>query len=270
MQEVKPITIVVHGAMGRMGKELITTFCREPGVKLIGAVDVNIRQKYLRLPDDSRKIPLSSDLADLLAHKTPDVMVDFSVAKATMPAIRIAAGYKINMVIGTTGLSEADIEEIGKLAEDNKIGIVIASNFALGAIVMIHLAKIAARYFNYAEIIELHHDMKIDAPSGTAFTTAKEMARAKGRPFSRPPVEKGETFKSRGEQIEGITLHSVRLPGLLAHQEVILGTMGQTLSLRHDTTGRDCFMPGVLLAIKAVIRQKGLTIGLASLLGLEG
>jgi 4-hydroxy-tetrahydrodipicolinate reductase len=267
---VKPITVVVHGAMGKMGKELISTLCHEPEIRLVGAVDINVTQRFLPLPDGSGKIPLSSDLADILTRQKPDVMVDFSVAKATMPAVRIAAKNKINMVIGTTGLTGTDIDEIARVVKANKIGAVVASNFALGAVVMMHLSKIAAKYFDYAEIIELHHNMKIDAPSGTALTTAKEMAQAKGKPFSRPPVEKGETLKSRGEQTDGITIHSVRLPGLLAHQEVILGTMGQTLSIRHDTIGRDCYMPGVLLAIKAVTRQKGLTVGLAPILGLEG
>jgi 4-hydroxy-tetrahydrodipicolinate reductase len=267
---VKPITVVVHGAMGKMGKEIIDALCREPEIKLVGAVDVNVTHRYLLLPDGSGKIPLSSDLVGLLNRQKPDVMVDFSVARATIPAVKIAAKNKINLVIGTTGLTGADIEEINKLVKANKIGAVVASNFALGAVVMIHLSKIAARYFNYAEIIELHHDMKIDAPSGTALATAREMAQAKGKPFSRPPVEKGETLKSRGQQSDGITIHSVRLPGLLAHQEVILGTMGQTLSIRHDTIGRDCYMPGILLAIKAVTRQKGLTVGLAPILGLEG
>jgi 4-hydroxy-tetrahydrodipicolinate reductase len=267
---VKPITVVVHGAMGKMGKELINALCREPEIRLVGAVDIGVRKRYLSLPDSSGKIPLTSDLDGLLTRVKPDVMVDFSVAKATMPAVRIAAKNKVNLVIGTTGLTDADIKEIGNLIKTNKIGAVVASNFALGAVMMMHLAKIAARYFDYAEIIELHHDMKIDAPSGTALTTAREMARVKGKPFNRPPVEKGTLLKSRGEQTDGITIHSVRLPGLLAHQEVILGTMGQTLSIRHDTIGRDCYMPGVLLAVKAVSKQKGLTVGLAPILGLEG
>jgi 4-hydroxy-tetrahydrodipicolinate reductase len=196
-------------------------------------------------------------------------MVDFSVAKAVMLAIRVAAKRKINIVIGTTGFSAADVEEIKKLVETNEIGTIMASNFAIGAVVMMHLAKVAARYFDYAEIIEFHHNMKMDAPSGTALSTARSMAQAKGKPFSRPPVEKGEPLKSRGEQMEGISIHSVRLPGLLAHQEVILGAAGQTLTIRHDTIDRDCFMPGVILAVKAVVKRRGLTVGLAPILGLE-
>jgi 4-hydroxy-tetrahydrodipicolinate reductase len=267
---MEPITVVVHGAMGRMGKAVVNAVCKEPETCLVGAVDINVTGDRLQLPDGSGSVPLSSNLDKILADQKPAVMVDFSVAKASMPAIRIAAKRKVNLVIGTTGLSAPEIEEIRTLAEKNKIGAVLAPNFALGAVVMIHLARIASRYFDYAEIIELHHNMKMDAPSGTALSTAKAMAEAKGKPFNRPPVEKGETFKARGDQKEGISIHSVRLPGLLAHQEVILGTMGQTLTIRHDTIDRDCFIPGVILAIKAVVKRQGLTVGLAPILGLEG
>ena len=267
---MKPITVVVHGAMGKMGKTVIGAICQDPETRLVGAVDIKITGDRLQLPDGSGDVPLSTDLESILASQKPDVLVDFSVAKAAMPAIRVAAKRKVNLVIGTTGFSATDVEEIKKLAETNEIGAVMASNFAIGAIVMMHLAKVAARYFDYAEIIEFHHNMKIDAPSGTALSTARAMAEAKGQSFRRPPVEKGEPLKSRGEQTAGISIHSVRLPGLLAHQEVIMGTAGQTLTIRHDTIDRDCFMPGVILAVKAVIKRRGLTVGLAPILGLEG
>jgi 4-hydroxy-tetrahydrodipicolinate reductase len=267
---MKPITVVVHGAMGKMGKTVINAICQEPETRLVGAVDTKITGDRLQLPDGSGDVPLSTDLDTILASLKPDVLIDFSVAKAAMPAIRIAAKRKVNLVIGTTGFSAADVEEIRKLVETNEVGAVMASNFAIGAIVMMHLAKVAAKYFDYAEIIEFHHNMKMDAPSGTALSTARSMAQAKGKPFSRPPVEKGEPMKSRGEQTEGISIHSVRLPGLLAHQEVILGAAGQTLTIRHDTIDRDCFMPGVILAVKAVVKRRGLTVGLAPILGLEG
>jgi len=130
-----------------------------------------------------------------------------------------------------------------------------------------HLARIAGKYLDHAEIIELHHERKLDAPSGTALATAKAMAQARGKPFSTPPP--GEKSDSRGKQVEGVSIHSVRLPGLLAHQEVILGGAGQTLSIRHDTSGRECYMPGVMLAVKEVVKKKGLILGLDALLGLE-
>jgi 4-hydroxy-tetrahydrodipicolinate reductase len=267
---MKPITVVVHGAMGKMGKTVIGAVCREPETRLVGACDIQATGSRLPLPEGPGEVPLSSDLDSLLAALKPDVLIDFSVGKAAMPAIRIAAKRKVNIVSGTTGLTPAEIEEMKKLAETNGTGIIWTSNFAIGAIVMMHIAGIAAKYFDYAEIIELHHNLKMDAPSGTALSTAKAMAKAKGKPFNRPPVEKGEPLASRGLTAKGISIHSVRLPGFLAHQEVIFGAAGQTLTIRHDTIDRDCFMPGVILATKAVIKRRGLTVGLEPILGLEG
>jgi 4-hydroxy-tetrahydrodipicolinate reductase len=182
-----------------------------------------------------------------------------------MPAVRLATEHRVNLVIGTTGLTADNVKEIENLAKAHQVGAVVAPNFALGAVLMIHLAKVAAKYFDYAEIIELHHHLKADSPSGTALSTARAMAQAKGKPFSLP---QGKTSNSRGEPVEGITIHSVRLPGLLAHQEVLLGGAGQTLSIRHDTINRQCYMPGVMLAIKEVVKHKGLIYGLDTLLGL--
>ena len=267
---MKPITVVVHGAMGKMGKTVINAVCQEPETKLVGAVDIKVTGDRLQLPDGSGEVPLSTDLDSILAAQKPDVLIDFSVAKASLPAIRIAAKRKVNLVIGTTGFTPAEVDEIKKIVDMNGIGAVMASNFAIGAIVMMHMANIAAKYFDYAEIIELHHNLKMDAPSGTALSTAKSMAQAKGKPFNRPPVEKGEPLPSRGQTTAGISIHSVRLPGLLAHQEVIFGAAGQTLTIRHDTIDRDCFMPGVIMATKAVVKRRGLSIGLAPILGLEG
>lgn len=263
---MQPIKVVVHGAVGRVGQEVVKAVVRESEMRLVGAVDLKATGDYLTLPEGSGKVPFSANLEEILTKCQPDVVVDFTAAQATMPAVRIATKQKVNLVIGTTGLSKENIEEIGHLAETNGVGIVMAPNFALGAVVMMHLAKIAAKYFDYAEIIELHHHQKADAPSGTALLTARQMAASRGKPFLRP-VEKG-VFASRGEQVEGVTMHSVRLPGLMAHQEIILGTSGQTLSIRHDTINRECYMPGVLLAIKEVVKRKGLTYGLDTLLGL--
>jgi 4-hydroxy-tetrahydrodipicolinate reductase len=183
-----------------------------------------------------------------------------------MTAARLAAERGVNLVIGTTGLTAEDINEIDRLTNARKVGAVVAPNFALGAVLMIHLAKIAARYFDYADIIELHHHLKIDAPSGTALATARAMATARGKPFSSP--DQGKPKPSRGETVDGTAIHSVRLPGLMAHQEVTLGTAGQTLSIRHDTISRECYMPGVILAIKEVVKRQGLIHGLDTLLGL--
>jgi 4-hydroxy-tetrahydrodipicolinate reductase len=235
-------------------------------MQLVGAVELKVTEDYLTLPDGSGKVPFSSDLSYILTKCRPEVLVDFTIAQATMPAVRIAARQGVNLVIGTTGLTADDINEIDRLTKTHGIGAVVAPNFALGAVLMVHLAKIAAKYFDYAEIIELHHHQKADAPSGTALATARAMAAARGKPFLQPS-KLGKT-PSRGEEVEGVNIHSVRLPGLLAHQEVLLGGAGQTLSIRHDTISRECYMPGVIKAIKEVVRRKGLIYGLDNLLGL--
>lgn len=264
---MKPIRVVILGASGKVGRELLHALCQEPDTQVVGAVELAVTEDYLVLPDNSGEVPFSSDLEHILTTCQPNVAVDFTTAQATMTAVPVAAEQGVNMVIGTTGFTTEELGEIERLAIAHKVGIVVAPNFALGAVLMMHLAKIAAKYLDYAEIIELHHHLKIDSPSGTALATARAMAQARGKPFSQPP-EQGSASNSRGEQVEGITIHSVRLPGLLAHQEVILGAPGQTLVIRHDTISRECFMPGVILAIKEVVKRQGLTCGLDALLNL--
>ena len=264
---MESIRVVVRGASGKMGQEVVKAVCQEEGMQLVGAVELEVADDYIVLPDGSDRVPFSASLDDILTSCQPDVMVDFTVAPAVMPAVRAAVKQGVNLVIGTTGLSSDELGEVDQLTVARRVGAVIAPNFALGAVLMIHLAKVAAKHLDYAEIIELHHDRKVDAPSGTALNTAKEMAAARGKPFLQPTA-KGEVPASRGQQVDGVTVHSVRLPGLLAHQEVILGGRGQTLSIRHDTINRECFMPGVMLAIKEVVNRKGLTYGLDTLLGL--
>ncbi|MBN1161581.1 MAG: 4-hydroxy-tetrahydrodipicolinate reductase [Dehalococcoidales bacterium] len=260
------IKVLVHGAAGRVGQEVVKAVCQEPEMELVGAVDLKVSGDSLALTDGSGSVPFSADLAAMLDSCGPDVMVDFTVAKASMPAMRIAAEHNVNLVSGTTGFSADELKEMQKLAESNEIGIVAAPNFALGAVLMVHLAKIAGKFIDHAEIVELHHDKKLDAPSGTSLMTAHAMAEARGRPFLPPAA--GETTTSRGQTVEGISIHSVRMPGLMAHQEVIFGTAGQTLKIRHDTINRECYMPGVMLAVKAVVKQKGFIYGLDKLLGL--
>ncbi len=269
IQGMKPINVVVHGALGKMGREIVNALCREPDIRVVGAVELETAENSLPLPDGSGRVPFSSDLDYILTTCHPDVVVDFSRAPATRAAVAIVTKRSVNMVIGTTGLTASDLEEMAQLAKKHRVGIVVASNFALGAVVMMHLAKIAAKYFDYAEITELHHHQKADFPSGTALSTARLMAQARGKPFLLPPSEQGEAPSGRGRQVEGITIHSIRLPGLMAHQEVIFGTSGQTLSIRHDTINRECYVPGVILAVKEVIKRPGLTQGLDTLLNLQ-
>jgi 4-hydroxy-tetrahydrodipicolinate reductase len=262
-----PIKVVIHGASGKVGQVLVDILHRQPGIKLVGAVDVNTPGDKLVLRDGSA-VPFSSSLEQILTATGPEVVIDFSLAAAVIPAVRAAARRGVNMVIGTTGLTTADIEEIDRLAREHKVGIIMASNFALGAVLMTHFARLAAKYMDYAEIIELHHNQKADAPSGTALNTARTMANSRGRPFLQA-ADAGKHYPSRGENVDGIAVHSVRLPGLMAHQEVILGGLGQTLTIRHDAISRECFVPGVLLAVQEVIKRQGLVQGLEKLMNLE-
>ena len=261
------IRVAVRGASGKMGQEVVKAVCQEPGMELVGAVELQVSENYLTLPDGSGTIPFSANLDDIIANCQPDVLVDFTIAEAIMPVVRLATGQGVNLVLGTTGLSADELGEIDRLAIAHKVGAVVAPNFALGAVLMVHLAKTASKYLDYAEIIELHHHRKVDAPSGTALSTARAMAASRGKPFLQPSGQ-GEESDSRGRNVEGIPVHSVLLPGLMAQQEILFGGSGQTLTIRHDTINRECYMPGVILAIKEVINKKGLVYGLDTLLGL--
>ena len=268
ISKMEPIKVVVHGALGRMGREVLNALCQDPGLEPVGAVEREVSKDSLPLPDGSKSIPFSANLGLILEQCQPQVLVDFTIAEATRKAVPIAVKHKINLVIGTTGLLPDDLAQIDKLTLERELGAIVAPNFALGAVVMVHLAKVAARFFDYAEIIELHHEGKADAPSGTALSTVRAMLDSRDKPFIHPLTQKETLPGTRGGELGGVALHSVRLPGLVAHQEVIFGAQGQTLSLRHDATSRECYIPGILLAIKKVIGLKGLTYGLDALLGL--
>ena len=265
---MEPIRVVINGAFGRMGQEITKAVVCEPGLKAVGAVEKEVTQQYLPLTETLELIALSSDLDSLLRSCDADVVVDFTEAEASMAAARTALKQRVNMVIGTTGLSQEDLTEIEKLCRVHKVGAVVAPNFSLGAAVMIHLARLAARFFDHAEIIEMHHDEKADAPSGTAIATAEAMSQARGKPFVYPKVAHQVLRNTRGGKMDGIAIHSLRLPGFMAGQEVVLSGVGETLSLRHNAISRECYVPGVVLAIKEVTKRKGLTYGLDALLKL--
>jgi len=263
-----PIRVVVNGALGRVGQEVVRAVLADPELRLVGAVDVNVSQQYLPVPDHPELVPISSSLGALVDRVRPDVIVDFSRAQAAIDAARVALPLKVGMVIGTTGLSDGDVQEIRSLCLQHKVGTVLAANFALGAVLLMHLAAIASRFFANAEIIEMHHDKKIDAPSGTALATARMMADARGTRFVYPPTEKEVLVGVRGGEMQGIAIHSVRMPGIMASQEVVFGAKGQTLVLRHDTLSRESYMAGVVLAVKEVVKKRELVLGLDKLMGL--
>jgi 4-hydroxy-tetrahydrodipicolinate reductase len=260
------IRTVVSGT-GNMGRAVLDGLEREPDFEPVGVIE-KLSQDRTRISPSGKTLPQSDDSAALLDATKPSVVIDFSNAEWTPVVARAALERRVRLVVGTTGLTQ---EWLGQLAHDCKssgVGAVVAPNFAIGAVLMMHMAKIAARFFDSAEIIELHHDNKVDAPSGTALATARAMLAARGRPFDRNVPEKQPLLGARDAQLDGLTIHSVRLPGLVAHQEVLFGGLGQTLSIRHDTTGRESFVPGVLLAARAVLQRDDLVLSLEELFGL--
>ncbi len=263
-----PTRVVVNGALGRMGQEVVRAVLADPELRLVGALESSAPQPYLPAPEHPELIPFSSNLGSLIEKTCPDVVVDFTTAQVAMGAARTALPLKVPLVSGTTGLSEAELNEIRELCDRHEVGAVVAANFSLGAVLLMHLASIAARFFSNAEIVEMHHDRKIDAPSGTALTTARRMAEVRGSDFVHPSTEKEMLAGVRGGELGGLAIHSVRLPGVMAAQEVLFGGQGQTLMLRHDATSRESYMPGVMLAVKEVVKTRGLIRGLDKLLGL--
>jgi 4-hydroxy-tetrahydrodipicolinate reductase len=251
-----------------MGREVLAGLVRDPAFEPVGVIEGLSKEASFALPDGSGSVPMSADPAALLDRAKADVVIDFTNAEWTPKVARAALDRGVRLVIGTSGLSEAWVDELETECRAKGVGAVVATNFAIGAVLLIHMAKIASRFFDSAEIIELHHDRKVDAPSGTSITTAQEMLAARGKPFERNVPQQETLANTRAAAIDGVTIHSVRLPGFVAHQEVIFGGLGQTLSIRHDTIGRESFIPGVLLAAREVMQRKELVRGLEALVGL--
>ncbi|MGQ9778541.1 MAG: 4-hydroxy-tetrahydrodipicolinate reductase [Bacillota bacterium] len=266
---MEKIKVAVVGAAGRMGREVVKAVTAQDDMLLVAAVDP------AKAGEDAGVVAgigplgvtIEPGLAEALARSGAQVMVDFTVPEVVLDHLRLAITAGVAAVVGTTGINAEGLASISRLAAAHEARVVIAPNFALGAVLMMHFASIAARFFPRCEIVELHHDAKLDAPSGTAIKTAEMIlaVREEERP-KRPGEEK--LPGARGASMDGLRLHSVRLPGLVAHQEVLFGTEGQLLSIRHDSFARSSFMPGVLLAIREVLRRPGVTYGLEQLLGL--
>ena len=252
------IKVLVSGALGRMGRTVCNAVNADSELELVGAVDV--------IAGEVEGLTVETNLDAALKRLSPDVMVDFTRPAVVFDNVMTALANKVSPVVGTTGLSDAAKEKIRALAEANDTPAFIALNFALGAVLMMLTARTIAKYMPDVEIIELHHDKKLDAPSGTAELTAKMIAEVRPPHKQGHPEEVERLEHVRGAEVDGIRIHSVRLPGYVAHQEVIFGGLGQTLTIRHDSTGRDSFMPGVVLACKKVRGLKGLTVGLDKLL----
>lgn len=262
------IRVMVCGAYGKMGREVLKAVMQDPDLELVGAVDTN--SSFADVGDligtAKTGVIVDNNLEKVITESKPQVVVEFTRPDAVMPNIRTAIRHGVRPVVGTTGLTPADIEEVKALCETHQLSTLIAPNFSLGAVLMMKIAKDTAKYFPHVEIIELHHDQKLDAPSGTALRTAELIAENRGYLRQGHPDEEEKVAGARGSDVEGIRIHSVRLPGYVAHQEVIFGGLGQTLSIRHDSISRESFMPGVTLACKKVVDVQGLIYGLEHIL----
>jgi 4-hydroxy-tetrahydrodipicolinate reductase len=255
--------VAVLGAAGRMGSTVCAAVEAAPDLTLVAAVDPQGAGGPAGAGPE-----IVSDL-DALTKAGAEVAVDFTVAAAAVTSATWCAAQGIHVVIGTTGIDEPALVALGDaFPTGGGTGCVVAPNFAIGAVLMMRFAEMAAPWFDSAEIIELHHDAKVDAPSGTAMLTANRMAAASAEWSADPTRVEVVPGARGGEGPGGIRIHSVRLRGLVAHQEVVLGTEGQSLTIRHDSYDRRSFMPGVLLAVRAVAQRSGLTVGLEALLGI--
>lgn len=261
------IKVGVFGAGGRMGSTVCQAVNDDPELQLVTAVDPSYRGIDLRTVTGVDADLRISGEADAFERTGAEVVVDFSERAASVENLAWLADHGVHAVVGTTGYSDEELAAIR--AAFTCSNCVIAPNFAIGAVLMMHFAALAAPYFDSAEVIELHHDAKVDAPSGTAMATLAKMAAASSDWTEDPTNHEVVPGARGGTGPAGIPVHSVRLRGLVAHQEVLLGTTGQTLSIRHDSIDRTSFMPGVLLAVKQVAHRPGLTLGLDSLLGLD-
>ncbi|OPZ75155.1 MAG: 4-hydroxy-tetrahydrodipicolinate reductase [Firmicutes bacterium ADurb.Bin456] len=264
------INVVVTGALGKMGRVISKTVIAADDMTLVGAVDSYGEGTDVGsyLETGPVGVMVEKNLEEVLKRARPDVAVDFTDPVAVYENALIYLRNRVRPVIGTTGLSQNQINEIIWQSEKAGLGGLIAPNFAIGALLMIKFAAEAVRHLPHVEIIEMHHDQKIDAPSGTAIKTAEAVLEQRGEQFYQGLSGEMEKIPGSrgGDYANGIRIHSVRLPGLVAHQEVLFGGLGQTLSIRHDSITRESFMPGVLLGIRKAMNQERVIYGLDKLL----
>jgi len=241
------LRIAVSGACGSMGKYVCAAVENDDELVLAARVDPNCSDP----PHAFQGVPYYSELSEALAREGIQVVIDFTVPSSVLENVLTCIAHRVPAVVGTTGLTAEGLEEIRRRAKEKGIPVLVAPNFALGAVLMMEFARQAARHYSDCEIIELHHPAKLDAPSGTARRTADLI---------------GDIWEAAGQGAKQVSTHSVRLPGLVAHQEVIFGGLGETLTIRHDSLSRESFMPGVVLAAKRVSELQGLTVGLENIL----
>ncbi|HEY9646656.1 MAG TPA: 4-hydroxy-tetrahydrodipicolinate reductase [Chroococcidiopsis sp.] len=270
-----PIPVVVNGATGKMGREIVKAIAQAKDMSLAGAVARNPSYNGKDIGEivgiGELEVPIVNDLQATLVmasqERQPAIMVDVTHPDSVYDNVRSAIAYGVRPVVGTTGLTPEQLQDLADFAEKASIGVSIIPNFSIGMVLLQQAAAQASQYFDHVEIIELHHNQKADAPSGTAIQTAQLLSEF-GKPFNPPAVHETEKLAGvrGGVTDDGIRIHSIRLPGLIAHQEVIFGAPGQIYTLRHDTSDRVCYMPGVLLAIRKTLSLQSLVYGLEKLL----
>jgi 4-hydroxy-tetrahydrodipicolinate reductase len=276
-----PIPVVVAGALGRMGAEVVKAVLAAPDTTLVAAIDNTAGKEGcdlgLELGLGELEVAITADFEGSLCQASQAVrnagpgggavLVDFTHPSVVFEHTRSAIAYGVHPVIGTTGLSPAQLQDLADFAAKASVGGAVIPNFSVGMVLLQQAAAAAARFYDFCELTELHHNRKADAPSGTCIKTA-ELIEELGKSFNPAQVEEHETLAGcRGGQREsGLRLHSIRLPGLVAHQEVMFGAPGETYTLRHDTMDRSAYMPGVLLTVRQVRQLQGLVYGLERLL----
>jgi 4-hydroxy-tetrahydrodipicolinate reductase len=275
MSQQQPIPVIVNGATGKMGREIVKAIQGASDMVLFGAIAHNPKWEGQDIGEivgiGPLEVPITRDAEPLLAmlsqEKQQGVIIDVTHPGAVYQNIRSAIAYGIRPVVGTTGLSVEQIQQLSEFADKASTGCILAPNFSIGVVLMQQAAIQASQYFDHVEIIELHHNQKADAPSGTAVQTAQLLAEM-GKTYNPQQVEETEKIPGArgGLAAENIRIHSIRLPGFVAHQEVIFGAPGQIYTLRHDATDRTCYMPGVLICVRKILTLKTLVYGLEKIL----
>ena len=275
----KTIPVLVSGALGRMGSEVVNTVLNSPDCELVAAIDINKQNNGKNISQllnlKSSEVFVSNDLEGSLCSISQDyrnqnikpVLVDFTHPDSVFDNTRSAIAYGISPIIGTTGLSSSQINDLSIFAQKAEVGCAIIPNFSVGMVLLQQAASVAAKFYDNIELIEMHHNQKADSPSGTCIKTA-EMIEEYPKQYNQDLVKESESLKGvrGGVRESGLNIHSIRLPGLLAHQVVIMGSPGETYTIKHDTIDRKAYMPGVLQTIRKIGSFKSLVYGLERLI----
>lgn len=263
------IKVAIAGARGRMGTAAVKAVQEAEDMQIVAALDYKYEGLFLNdteVTEQPGGIPIYTSFESLVADLEPDVLLDLTGPDAVYQNMHNAISKGVRPVVGTSGLSFEEVAKLAEFANGEKVGGIIAPNFSIGAVLMMKFSAMAARYLGDIEIIEMHHDQKLDAPSGTAMKTAELIMDVREPHAQGHPEEEEKMPGARGADLDGMKIHSVRLPGLLAHQKVLLGSEGELLTIQHDSFDRSCFMPGILLSIRHVMNQQDLIYGLENII----